>query len=79
MAEEGAVLQQLKQFLNENNVPGQNITPATSFKDDLNFDWMDRQELKIKSEETFNITIPDDELRNLKTVDQWVKYVAEHT
>ena len=44
------------------------ITPETSFADDLNADSLDRVEVIVTIEDELDIHIDDDELQNIKTV-----------
>jgi acyl carrier protein len=54
------------------------VTPDTSFIDDLGADSLDTDNLVIALEEEFDIAILDEEFENLKTVGQAIKYVEEH-
>ena len=44
------------------------ITPDTSFADDLNADSLDLVEVIVTIEDELDINIDDDELQNIKTV-----------
>lgn len=54
------------------------ITPATSFVNDLNADSLDTVELVMELEDEFDLTIPDEEAEKLKTVGEAVEYIRKH-
>lgn len=54
------------------------VTPETSFQDDLGADSLDTVELVMELEEEFDITIPDEDAEQIRTVGQAVKYIEEH-
>lgn len=58
--------------------PG-DVSPEKSFVDDLDVDSLSMVEVAMAVEEKFNAKIPDDELSNLKTVGDAVKYIEQHT
>lgn len=51
------------------------ITPEARLAEDLDIDSLDTVELNMAIEEALNITIPDGELMNLKTVGDIVAYL----
>lgn len=51
------------------------ITPETSFVDDLNADSLDTVELVMELEDEFDMSIPDEEAEKIKTVGDAVSYV----
>lgn len=53
------------------------ITPASSFTDDLGADSLDIVELVMAFEEKFGIEIPDDETEKIRTVGDAIKYITE--
>ena len=53
------------------------ITMDTSFED-LGADSLDVVELTMALEEEFGVTIADEELPNMKTVGDLVKYLEDH-
>jgi len=55
------------------------ITPETSFINDLGADSLDTVELVMELEEEFDITIPDEKAEEIQTVGQAVKYIEEHS
>lgn len=56
-------------------IDGSSITPETSFIDDLKADSMDQFFLIDGFCEKFNITIADEEARNIRTVQDAVSYI----
>jgi len=57
--------------------PG-DITPATDVMEDLGADSLDVVELLMAIEETFGVTVPDEDVPGLKTVQDIVGYVESH-
>lgn len=53
------------------------ITGETSFKDDLGADSLDLFELVMAMEDEFNVEIPTDDLENLLTVGDVMKYLKD--
>lgn len=58
-------------------VDEEEITPTTSFQA-LNADSLDIVELVMALEEEFNLDIADEEVENIKTIADVVKYVSEN-
>lgn len=58
-------------------VSKEQVTPETSFVNDLGADSLDTVELVMELEEEFDITIPDEEAEQIQTVGQAVKYIEE--
>ena len=54
------------------------VTMDTSFEEDLGADSVDLVELSMALEEEFGVTIADEELPNMKTVGDLVKYLEDH-
>ncbi len=50
-------------------------TPEKSFTDDLDVDSLSMVEVVVAAEEKFGVKIPDDEVKNLKTVGDAVAYI----
>ena len=53
------------------------VTATKKLKEDLNADSLDLVELMMNLEERYNITIADEELVNLKTIQDVVTYIAK--
>ena len=73
MLEKVAVI--IREQLNRENVE---ITEATCFKEDLEVDSLDLFELVMAFEEEYGVPIPSEELENLATVGDVIRYIQEH-
>jgi acyl carrier protein len=51
------------------------VTPDKSFVDDLDIDSLSMVEIAVAAQDKFGVEIPDDELKNLKTVQDVVVFV----
>ena len=70
------VLEKVKAILSEQfDVEEDSITPDTNLSEDLEADSLDVVDLLMSIEDEFEIEVPDDEIENIKTVDQLVKYI----
>jgi len=56
-------------------VAKEQVTRQTSFQEDLGADSLDIVELVMELEETFEITIPDDQAEKIKTVGEAIDYI----
>ena len=56
-------------------VPTDQVTPDKSFVDDLDIDSLSMVEIAVAAQDKFGVEIPDDELKNLKTVQDVVLFV----
>ncbi|HZI05366.1 MAG TPA: acyl carrier protein [Archangium sp.] len=54
------------------------ITPESSFIEDLGADSLDIVELVMAMEEEFEVEIPDEEAENIKTVGDAINYINTH-
>ncbi len=63
----------------QGGAPTTDVTRATHFVDDLNFDSLDLVELTMSLEEAFRLTIPDGQAEALRTVGDVVDYVLDKT
>ncbi|HHU49561.1 MAG: acyl carrier protein [Caldicoprobacterales bacterium] len=55
------------------------ITPESSFVDDLGADSLDIVELIMALEEEFNMEIPDEEAEKISKVGDVVEYIKSHS
>lgn len=55
------------------------VTPEASFIDDLGADSLDLVELVMHMEEVFNVEIPDEDAESIRTVQDAINYVEDHT
>ena len=55
------------------------VLPEASLIDDLGADSLDTVELVMALEEEFGLEIPDDAAEKIKTIQQIIDYIAEHS
>jgi acyl carrier protein len=60
-------------------VPAADVTPAKSFVDDLDIDSLAMVEIAVAAQDKFGVEIPDDQLKDLTTVQDVVNFVAKNT
>ncbi len=73
------VLEKVKKILSEQfGVEEDTITPETSLIDDLDADSLDVVDLLMSIDDEFEVEVPDEEVENIKTVDDLVKYIENH-
>lgn len=71
------MLEKMKKIIAEQlNVEESTITPESSFKDDLGADSLDLFELVMALEEEFGVSIPSEDLENIKTVNDVMEYLS---
>ena len=71
------MLEKMKKIIAEQlNVEENTITPESSFKDDLGADSLDLFELVMALEEEFGVSIPSEDLENIKTVNDVMEYLS---
>ncbi|MDQ1674396.1 MAG: acyl carrier protein [Frankiaceae bacterium] len=58
-------------------VAAADVTPEKNFQDDLDLDSLTMVEVATAAEDKFEVKIPDDDLKDLKTVQNAVDYVAK--
>jgi acyl carrier protein len=56
-------------------VPADQVTADKNFVDDLDIDSLSMVEIAVAAQDKFGVEIPDDQLKNLKTVQDVVNYV----
>ena len=70
------VLEKVKAILSEQfDVEEDSITPDTNRSEDLEADSLDVVDLLMSIEDEFEIEVPDEEIENIKTVGDIVKYI----
>lgn len=62
-------------IVEELGVDAEEVTVEASFADDLGADSLDLFELVMSIEDTFGVTIPNEELANIKTVKNALDYI----
>jgi acyl carrier protein len=60
-------------------VPTAEVTPAKSFVDDLDIDSLAMVEIAVAAQDKFGVEIPDDQLKDLTTVQDVVNFVVKNT
>jgi acyl carrier protein len=60
-------------------VPAAEVTAGKSFVDDLDIDSLAMVEIAVAAQDKFGVEIPDDQLKDLATVQDVVNYVAKNT
>ena len=66
----------LAEIVNEiAGIPTDDIQLEKSFTDDLDVDSLSMVEVVVAAEERFGVSIPDDDVKNLKTVGDAVSYI----
>ena len=62
----------------ETGISADDVALEKSFTDDLDIDSISMMTIVVNAEEKFGVTIPDDEVRNLKTVGDAVTYITSN-
>ena len=69
---------ELAEIVNEvTGIPAADVQLEKSFSDDLDVDSLSMVEVVVAAEEKFDVRIPDDEVKNLKTVGDAVSFIAK--
>ncbi len=58
-------------------VPADEVTPSKSFVDDLDIDSLSMVEIAVAAQDKFGVEIPDDQLKDLITVQDVVNFVSK--
>ena len=70
------ILAGLAEIVNEEtDIDVEEIQLEKSFTEDLDIDSLSMMTIVVNAEEKFGVTIPDDEVKNLKTVGDAVEYI----
>lgn len=67
-----------KSIANITNINLEEITDSASYKDDLHLDSLTILEIAVDAEYQFQVTIPDEALSEIHTVDDTVRIVQQH-
>jgi acyl carrier protein len=59
-------------------VPADEVTADKSFVDDLDIDSLSMVEIAVAAQDKFGVEIPDDQLKDLKTVQDVVSFVSKN-
>ena len=72
------IFERVKDIVSEQmSVSRDQITPETSFINDLGADSLDTVELVMEFEDEFETSIPDEEAEKIQTVGQAIDYIKE--
>lgn len=75
---EQEILAGLAEIVNEETgLPADSVTPEKSFTDDLDVDSLSMMTIATLAEEKFDVRIPDEEVGNLRTVQDAVDYISK--
>lgn len=66
-------------IIDQLDVDEDKVTTNANIQDDLGADSLDIVDLVMSFEDEFDIEIPDDQVENIKTVGDVVKYIEEKT
>jgi acyl carrier protein len=76
MASTEEIRSSLAEIVNEiAGIPVEDVQLDKSFTDDLDVDSLSMVEVVVAAEEKFDVKIPDDEVKNLKTVGDAVSFI----
>ncbi|MGB8380287.1 MAG: acyl carrier protein [Dermatophilaceae bacterium] len=74
---EQAILDGLADIVNEETgIDTESVQLEKSFTDDLDIDSLSMMTIVVNAEEKFEVRIPDEDVKNLKTVRDAVAYIA---
>ena len=72
------MFEKIREMIAENlNIDMDTITEGASFKEDLGVDSLDLFELVMAFEEEYGVSIPSEELENMATVGDVIRYIQE--
>ena len=57
--------------------PADEVTPSANFVEDLDIDSLSMVEIAVAAQDKFGVEIPDEQLKDLKTVQDVVNFVAK--
>jgi acyl carrier protein len=73
---EQEILKGLAEIVNSvTELPVDSVELGKTFTDDLEIDSLDMMQIVVDAEEKFGVRIPDDDVKNLKTVGDAVSYI----
>ena len=78
MASTEEIRSELAEIVNEvTGIPAGDVQLEKSFTDDLDVDSLSMVEVVVAAEEKFDVRIPDDAVKDLKTVGDAVSYIEK--
>ena len=76
MADKNEILAGLAEIVNEETgLETEAVQLDKSFTEDLDIDSISMMTIVVNAEEKFDVTIPDEEVKNLKTVEDAVNFI----
>ena len=66
-------------IIDQLDVESDKVTMTSNIQDDLGADSLDIVDLIMSFEDEFDLEIPDDQVENIKTVEDVVKYIESKT
>ena len=79
MADNAEILSGLAEIVEEvAGIDTAEVTPEKSFVDDLDIDSLSMVEIAVAAQDKFGVEIPDDQLKDLTTVQDVVNYVSKN-
>jgi acyl carrier protein len=72
------ILAGLAEIIDEiSGVPADEVTPEKNFVEDLDIDSLSMVEIAVAAQDKFGVEIPDDQLKDLRTVQDVVNFVSK--
>ncbi|GHE45139.1 hypothetical protein GCM10017673_53960 [Streptosporangium violaceochromogenes] len=73
---EQEILAGIGKIINEiTGVPASEVSPEKSFVEDLDIDSLSMVEIAVAAQDEFGVEIPDEQLKNLKTVKDVINFI----
>ncbi|HEX8008779.1 MAG TPA: acyl carrier protein [Trebonia sp.] len=60
-------------------VPADEVTPDKNFVEDLDIDSLSMVEIAVAAQDKFGVEIPDEQLKDLKTVQDVINFVSKNS
>jgi acyl carrier protein len=76
-AERSEILEALKEHLVGRGVDAEKVTPEADLQKDLGLDSLDTVEMTVGLEDRFGIEIPDEELEDVRTVNDAIDLIEQ--
>ena len=70
------IIEVVKNFVAEKGIT--DVTPTSTFKEDLGLDSLDGVEVCLAIEEEFAMEIPDNEADKISTIEEAIQYISAH-
>lgn len=73
---EQEILSGVAEIVNEvAGIPAEEVQPEKNFVDDLDVDSLSMVEIAVAAQDKFGVEIPDDDMKNLRTVKDVISYI----